>query len=125
MSQLKQIVDVNTIVGAPVYAEGNSLVIPVSKVSFGFLAGGGEYSPSKVQKSLSEAENLPFLGTSVAGVSITPKAFLCVKAGQASVLPAEYDNTLDRLVELIPQVVSEIRQTLQSYSQKKTEEAQQ
>ncbi len=127
MTQLKSIVDVNTIVGNPVYAEAGALVMPVSKVTFGFFAGGGEYSmQSPTQKSVSQTEGeYPFLGTAIAGVSITPKAFLCVKSGQASVLPAEYDNTLDRLVDIIPQVVSEIRQAIISCtSQKEAEDKQ-
>lgn len=129
MEQLKSIVDVTTIVGSPVYADNNALVIPVSKVCFGFFAGGGEYCmDSKVEKAIKEAEgdDYPFIGTSIAGVSITPKAFLSVKEGQASVLPAEYDNTLDRLVEMIPQVVCEIKQAIISCKkQKETEEKEQ
>lgn len=126
MSQLKAIVDVNTIVGSPVYAEGNTLVMPVSKVAFGFFAGGGEYSmQGKAQRSVQQSEEdgqFPFLGTAIAGVSITPKAFLSVKNGQASVLPTEYDNTLDRLVEMIPQVVCELRQAIMSCAKQKQDD---
>ncbi|MDO4543010.1 MAG: GerW family sporulation protein [Clostridia bacterium] len=123
MTQLKSIVDVTTIVGNPVYSDGNSLVLPVSKVCFGFFAGGGEYSmQGKAEKAIKQSESegdYPFLGTAVAGVSVTPKAFLSVKSGQASVLPAEYDNTIDRLVEMIPQVMCEIKQAIVSCKKQK------
>ena len=75
MAQLRSIVDVNTIVGEPVLSQKDILVVPVSKVSFGFFSGGGEYPPmGKVLKSAEsvQKEGYPFLGTAVAGVSITP-----------------------------------------------------
>ena len=111
MAQLRSIVDVNTIVGEPVLSQKDILVVPVSKVSFGFFSGGGEYPPmGKVLKSAEsvQKEGYPFLGTAVAGVSITPKAFLAASGGRVQVLPAEYEGTFDRLVELMPQMVRDI-----------------
>lgn len=111
MTQLRSIVDVNTIVGEPVLSQKDILVVPVSKVSFGFFSGGGEYPPmGKVLKSAEsvQKEGYPFLGTAVAGVSITPKAFLAASGGRVQVLPAEYEGTFDRLVELMPQMVRDI-----------------
>lgn len=109
MAQLKSIVDVNTIVGQPVLSQKDVLVVPVSKVCFGFFSGGGEYPPmGKVQKaaeSIGSKDGYPFLGTAIAGVSITPKAFLAASGEQVSVLPAQYEGTFDRLVELLPQMV--------------------
>lgn len=109
MAQLKSIVDVNTIVGQPVLSKKDVLVVPVSKVCFGFFSGGGEYPPmGKVQKaaeSIGSKEGYPFLGTAIAGVSITPKAFLAASGEQVSVLPAQYEGTFDRLVELMPKMV--------------------
>lgn len=109
MAQLKSIVDVNTIVGQPVLSQKDVLVVPVSKVCFGFFSGGGEYPPmGKVQKaaeSIGNKEGYPFLGTAIAGVSITPKAFLAASGEQVSVLPAQYEGTFDRLVELMPKMV--------------------
>ena len=62
MARLKTIVDVNTIVGEPIPA-GNGVVVPVSKVSFGFFSGGGEYAPmGKVAgAALAEQKSFPFL----------------------------------------------------------------
>lgn len=121
MSRLREIVDVNTVVGKPIYAENNTVIVPVSKVSFGFCAGGAEFTgrfgkPAKgdaLRESALEAEgNYPFAGNTVAGVSVTPKAFVCLRSGQPVVLPVECGSTLDRLVDLIPQVLNEINKTV-------------
>ena len=110
MARLKTIVDVNTIVGEPIPA-GGGVVVPVSKVSFGFFSGGGEYAPmgKAAGAALSEQKGFPFLGTAVAGVSLTPKAFLVTTGEGVSVVPANYDSTLDRLVHELPRFVKEVR----------------
>ena len=124
MARLKTIVDVNTIVGEPIQA-GNGVVVPVSKVSFGFFSGGGEYAPpGKVAgAALAEQKGFPFLGTAVAGVSLTPKAFLVTTDEGVTVVPANYDSTLDRLVGQLPKFVKEVRLSLQQKEQEKEGEA--
>ena len=104
MARLKTIVDVNTIVGEPIPA-GNGVVVPVSKVSFGFFSGGGEYAPNgKVAgAALAEQKTFPFLGTAV--------------------VPANYDSTLDRLVGQLPKFVKEVRLSLQQKEQEKEGDA--
>ena len=122
MARLKTIVDVNTIVGEPIPA-GSGVVVPVSKVSFGFFSGGGEYAPSgKVAgAAMAEQKTFPFLGTAVAGVSLTPKAFLVTTEEGVTVVPANYDSTLDRLVGQLPKFVKEVRQSLCQKEQEQTE----
>ncbi|MBQ7279020.1 MAG: sporulation protein YtfJ [Clostridia bacterium] len=116
MSRLKTIVDVNTIVGEPIPA-GNGVVVPVSKVAFGFFSGGGEYAPmGKVAKAaaLSDQEGYPFLGTAVAGVSLTPKAFLVTTGEEVNVVPATYESTLDRAICQLPKLVEELKKATRS-----------
>ena len=122
MARLKTIVDVNTIVGEPIPA-GNGVVVPVSKVSFGFFSGGGEYAPpGKVAgAALAEQKGFPFLGTAVAGVSLTPKAFLVTTDEGVTVVPANDDSTLDRLVGQLPKFVQEVRMSMQQKEQEKDE----
>lgn len=122
MARLKTIVDVNTIVGEPIPA-GNGVVVPVSKISFGFFSGGGEYAPSgkAAGAALAEQRDFPFLGTAVAGVSMTPKAFLVTTSEGVTVVPANYDSTLDRLVNELPKFVKEVRL---SQRQKQAQKAQ-
>ncbi|MBQ7886098.1 MAG: GerW family sporulation protein [Clostridia bacterium] len=67
MESIREMVDVNTVVGDPVQTQDGSTIIPISKVSFGFVAGGGEYACAGVQAQ----EELPFAGGAGAGVSVT------------------------------------------------------
>ena len=110
MEQIKEMVDVNTIVGNPIITGKETVILPVSKVSLGFLSGGGEYcaSSAPVKKSGSELDGearMPFAGTSVAGMSITPIAFLSVADGKVKVLPAQFNTTIDRAIEIIPESI--------------------
>lgn len=115
MRELKNIVDVNTIVGSPIYGEGGAVVIPVSRVCLGFFAGGGDFPTQAVAKKGApdfDAGSYPFLGASVVGVSICPKAFLHMQGKEVTLLHADCDSTLDRLVQLIPTAMNEIRSAI-------------
>ena len=125
MREVTNIIDVNTIVGNPIYGEGGAVLIPVSKVSLGFFAGGGDFPTQTVSKKGQpdvDADRYPFLGASVVGVSITPKAFLYMQGGKATLLQADCDNTLDRLVQLIPTAMNEIREAIEDMRRQKGEE---
>lgn len=101
MEKLKEMVDVNTIVGEPIIIDGKTTVIPISKVSFGFASGGSDL-PAKNPKDL-------FGGGSGAGVSIQPLAFLVVTNGEAKLLQMSVNaSTPNALVNLIPDVVDKI-----------------
>ena len=104
MEQLKAMADVNTIVGNPILTAGETMILPVSKLSMGFISGGGEYGPEKrrtpIQKSAEEMDECgcyPFAGAAVAGMTITPLAFLSVNNGCVKVMPADYDTTFGGL----------------------------
>ena len=115
MRELKNIVDVNTIVGNPICGEGGAVVIPVSKVTLGFFAGGGDFPTQAVARKGApdfDTNGYPFLGASVVGVSISPKAFLHMQGGQVTLLHADCDSTLDRLVQMIPTAMTEIRDAI-------------
>src|SRR6516225_8019628 len=83
MENLKEMVDVNTIVGEPVQTADGGVVLTVSKVAFGFGAGGSDFSTNDVQKVQS---NPAFGGGSAGGVSITPVAFLVVNKDGVNIL---------------------------------------
>ncbi|MBQ5986766.1 MAG: hypothetical protein IJL59_05840 [Clostridia bacterium] len=118
MNEIKNIVDVNTIVGDPIYGEGGAVVLPVSKVSLGFFTGGGDFPTQTVQhqsdKATPGAKDYPFLGASVVGVTITPKAFLCMRSGSTTILCADCDSAVDRLVQMIPGVIEEAKQVVKT-----------
>ena len=102
MENLKQMVDVNTIVGNPIMAPDGTVVIPVSKVSFGLAAGGSEFT------SKNEAENSPFGGGVGAGVSINPVAFLVANATQVKLLPVDESDAASKLIDYVPTMVNKI-----------------
>jgi len=111
-------IDVNTIVGDAVETSDGTVIIPISRVSFGFVAGGGEYKEEAKQKrtdrlsveNMGQEQNpFPFAGGTGAGVSVNPIAFLVVGEDRVKLLPVNFHTTVDRMVELIPQVVEEIK----------------
>jgi sporulation protein YtfJ len=114
MENIKDMVDVNTVVGDPVQAADGTTIIPISRVSFGFVAGGGEYGSDEkkgAMRTIDEA-GLPFAGGTGAGVSVYPMGFLVVGNGQVKMLPTNYSTPVDRVMELLPQVLGEIKDVL-------------
>lgn len=114
MNSIKEMIDVNTIIGEPIKALNNTVIIPVSKVGFGFAAGGSEFSDETVNSynRKDKEENikyrLPFGGGSGAGVSITPVAFLIVQNDSVKLLEATHSSVVDKLVEYIPDAMDKI-----------------
>lgn len=104
MENIREMVDVNTVVGDPVQTQDGSTVIPISKVSFGFVAGGGEYGRTGMQ-----AENeLPFAGGAGAGVSVQPMGFLICSADGVRMLSAHNASPMQRIVEILPQALEKL-----------------
>ena len=102
MENIKGMIDVNTIIGDPVETSNGTMIIPISKVGFGFAAGGSEI-PSKTPG------DKPFGGGSGAGVSISPIGFLVVTADQIKMVPVSSGNTpIDKLVDYIPVAIDKV-----------------
>lgn len=112
LEQLRQLTNVNTVVGAPIHISETTCIIPVSRTSMGFVNGGGEYAPNNaVLRSGAAADGAagyPFAGTIAAGVSMKPTAFLAVTADGVRMLPVEERETCARLATLLPELVREI-----------------
>jgi len=110
LENLKQMMDVNTIVGDSTVLADGTLIIPVSRVNTGFVAGGGEY-PAKGKSSKCDEETLPFAGGAGAGISVRPMAFLVAGAGKpVQLLPIDGASPYDRLAELLPRLMLELRE---------------
>lgn len=119
MESIKDMVDVNTIVGDAVQAPDGTVIIPVSKVCFGFAAGGGDYSSccdSKERKGLDESGaetgTLPFAGGSGAGVTINPVGFMVVGKDQIRLLPIDMNTTVDKIIDLVPDLLKKIEELI-------------
>lgn len=111
MESIKEMVDVNTVVGDPVETPDGSVIIPVSRVACGFAAGGGEYGTmGNGKKEEGSAMGSPFGGGSGAGVSVQPMGFLVVGNGQIRLLPVDDSHALyDRLIDAAPQMLNQIQ----------------
>ena len=109
LENIRDMIDVNTVVGEPIAASGGETIIPISRVSFGFVAGGGEYGPTS--RAEGGAEH-PFAGGTGAGVTVQPLGFLVTGPDQTRMLPAQCFQPLDRVLELIPQVVADVRKAM-------------
>lgn len=107
MSSLRDMIDVNTILGDTVETKDGTTIIPVSKVCFGFAAGGSEFNTNKLNK-YAETMKLPFGGGSGAGVKISPIAFLIVKDSNVKLLTVEADKPIDKLVDYVPDIVNKL-----------------
>src|SRR5690625_3900272 len=114
MEQLKHLIDVETIIGDAIQTADGSTGIPISRVSFGFVAGGSEFSSqdsSNEEDGQQEESHLPFCGGSGGGVALTLIAFLCShRAGH------EIANLSDKLIEVVPQAVETIKERLSEKS---------
>ncbi len=102
MEKIRQMVDVNTIIGEPVICPDGTVIIPVSKVSYGFASGGSDL-PNKNGNSKDN-----FAGGSGAGVSIQPVAFLIVNNGNVKMLNMEFDGAVDRVIAMIPDITDKV-----------------
>ena len=113
MENIRDMVDVNTVIGDAITTQDGSTVIPISRVSFGFVAGGGEYAIADNAGAESRSTGgTPFAGGTGAGVSVQPMGFLVAREGQIRLLPAQHYAPLDRVIEMLPQAMCEIRNAL-------------
>ncbi|MCE5251834.1 sporulation protein [bacterium] len=112
MEQIKETVRSETVIGTPVQAE-DSVIIPVSRVAFGFGAGGGE-------------NNEPGKGSGMGtggGASIEPVAFVVVSKGKAQLLPLKSrEATLTRIIDLVPPLLEMFKEVLSKDKEKDKDE---
>ena len=106
MENIRDMIDVNTVVGDAVTPAEGTVIIPISRVSFGFVAGGGEYGLKTPQPA---ANDLPFAGGTGAGVTVQPMGFLVVKNDQVRLTPAQYYAPVDRVIEMSPPLLGDVR----------------
>ncbi|WP_019123483.1 GerW family sporulation protein [Brevibacillus massiliensis] len=110
MENLKQMVDVNTIIGDPVETPDGSVILPISKVGFGFASGGSEFEYGSAASVSSGGSEHPFGGGSGGGVSITPVAFLVVSKNGVRSIPLENTTHLyDRILDSVPQLIDKFQ----------------
>ena len=122
MQSIRDMIDVNTIVGNPVETPDGTIIIPISKVGLGFGVGGSDYA-SKNSKQGEQAANL-FGGGAGGGVSISPVAFMVVGKGQIRLMPVNPDtNIYDRILDMVPVAIDKLVELKDSFVAKKEAKA--
>lgn len=127
MESLKTMINVNTVVGEPVETREGTVIIPVSKVSFGFVTAGGDEplegqgqgsqrrgqgqsSNGSLAQPESEPRNGagPFTGGTGAGVTVRPVGFLVVDSRKVRFLPVDTRVFYDRLLDEAPLLLEKL-----------------
>lgn len=118
MSNLREMIDVNTIVGETIETVDGTVIIPISKVSFGFAAGGSEFKGEAIDNYKNEgidesiSYRLPFGGGAGAGVNIVPVGFIVVGNSSESncpkFIPVDHCDALDKLLDYVPNIIDKI-----------------
>lgn len=115
VEKIREMADANTIIGSPITLDGNTTIIPVSKVTLGFASGGSDVGAKSAKEM--------FGGGSGAGVSITPIAFLVVKDGTVrTVQLAEHVSPIDNAINALPELVDKLAALVKKDNAEKKEE---
>ena len=113
VSKIKDIVNADTIIGNAITAENGTVIIPVSKVTYGFAGGGSDIASNKSDKEM-------FGGGNGAGVSIIPVAFLVINGDDVKLLQIEsFSGSLDRIIAMTPDIVDKIGNAIKKRKDKK------
>ena len=127
MNSIQDMVDVNTIIGEPIETSNNVVIIPISKVSFGFAAGGSEFNEETIDEYIKKEKEeqvqykLPFGGGTGAGVSINPVAFLVIQEGSVKLLPVNHSSAIDRLLDYVPDLFEKANEMMKKNANLKKE----
>ena len=111
MTSIQDMVDVNTIIGEPIETTNGITIIPISKVCFGFAAGGSEFSGETIKEYNRKDKDeeieykLPFGGGAGAGVSINPVAFIVVQEDTVKLMPVDHSSCLDKILDYVPDLM--------------------
>ena len=128
MNSIQDMIDVNTIIGEPIETSNNIVIIPISKVSFGFAAGGSEFKGEtvneykKVDKEEAIQYRLPFGGGAGAGVSINPVAFLVITEDNVRLMPVNHSSCMDRLLDYVPDLMEKVNCMMNKHMKCKKEQ---
>lgn len=115
MEKLKEMIDVNTIIGDPISLQDGTTIIPISKVSFGFASGGSDL-PTKNPAEL-------FGGGSGAGVSIQPLGFMVVYKGEAKLMQMSMNaSTPNAVLGMMPDIIDKVSDMIGKGKNKKNDE---
>lgn len=108
LESITQMIDVNTILGDAVETSDGHVIMPVSRVSLGFAAGGTEWEGKTDKDQQKQQQQFPFGGGSGAGISLNPMGFLVVGTGGVRFLPVSSDAVFDRMLDVVPELITRL-----------------
>lgn len=109
MDKVREMVDANTVIGDPVRTDDGTVILPVSKITFGFASGGSDFEGKNA------ANKELFGGGGGAGVSVTPVAFLVIKDGNVRTIQMSNSNSaMDRAITMLPELVDRLTELVNS-----------
>ncbi len=119
MQSIRDMIDVNTIVGDAVQTPDGTVIIPISKVGLGFGVGGSDYALPQA-KGNTENDKSMFGGGAGGGVSITPVAFMVVGKGQIRLMPVNPEsNVYDRILDMVPVAIDKLTEGITAWKTKR------
>lgn len=86
LDKIRGLIDVNCVIGNAISMPDNSVIIPISKVSIGFVAGGGEYNDLNAKRN---SADFPMAGGTGGGFTVTPIGFFVVREGKFKIIHAD------------------------------------
>ena len=106
ITNLSRVAEVNTIVGQPLVTMDGTTILPVSQITFAFMAGGGEYGNKSAKRGFQkDGIDANFAGGSGGGATLTPVCFLVVGKNGVRVIEADKGNTIDKIFDVAKDVV--------------------
>jgi len=114
--KMRNLVDADVIVGTPILTADGASIIPINKVTMGFLTGGGEYGSDN---SLGLRDAFPFAGGSGAGMTVSPMCFLVSDGTSVKVISTDEKQPADKLLSLIPETIGNVIKGLSKNDKKK------
>lgn len=103
LKNIKTMVDVNTIIGEPIHADNGVVIIPVSRVAYGFGTGGSNFGDPKTP-----VDKQSFGGGAGGGITISPVAFLVVSNGNVRMITVSQASPLDKIIDLAPEIIDKV-----------------
>lgn len=107
IDKIRSAIDVDTVIGSPIACVDGTSIIPITKVTVGFVVGGGEYSQNIPPKNAQK--EYPFAGASTAGFSISPVGFLIGKEGNLKLITIENKNAFEDVMKLFNELVKNMK----------------
>lgn len=109
VSNLSKVAEVNTIIGKPLVTMDGTTILPISQITFAFMAGGGEYGNKTAKRGFNNPADSNFAGGSGGGASLTPVGFLIVNKDGVKVIQADKTNTIEKIFDVAKDFAESIK----------------